>query len=144
MKKLKKINTEIVMENVPNDLYFEILKFGRDNLNKNLLTKELLFEHLKTKNIEIPHNVTEWLWSALDGTVFRNLSNSESEEFILTPVAYFQFLEHERLKEARDDTKISLSHSARALKRSTIAIWITGSLAFIQILIMLYQIILNN
>lgn len=131
------------MENVPNDLYFEILKFGRDNLNKNLITKEILFDHLKNNGIEIPPNVTEWLWSALEGTVFINLSNSEVEEFILTPVAYFQFLEHERLKEARDDTKISLTHSEKALKRSTIAISITGSLAFIQILIMLYQIIIR-
>jgi hypothetical protein len=128
------------MKDISNDLYFEILKFGKEKLNRHLITKEMLFEHLKENGFELPEGITLWLWSALEGNVFKSISGV-TEGFILTPEAYFQMLEHERLEEAREVTRKALILSEKAIVKSTIAIWITGSLALLQVLIMLYQIL---
>lgn len=116
------------------DLYLEILKYGKEKLNKELITKEMLFDYLKSKGFDISNSISPWLWSALDGSVFKHLSMSASNEFVLTPEAYFQLLEHERLEEARIDSK-------KSLKRSTIAIWISSILALLQVIIMIYEIL---
>jgi len=122
-------------ENIPNDLYFDILKFGRSKLNVSLISMNELFTFLNDKGYgqyQINNALGANLWSALVNEVFKRPVNSFKDEYILSSEAYFQLLEHERLEESRIDSK-------KALTRSTWAIVITAIFAVIQIIFQILE-----
>lgn len=122
-------------ENIPNDLYFDILKFGRSKLNVGLLSRNELFTFLGENGYgiyQISNALGANLWSALENEVFKRPVSSFKDEYILSSEAYFQLLEHERLEESRIDSK-------KALTRSTWAIVITAIFAVIQIIFQILE-----
>lgn len=99
---------------IKDDLYFDILKYGRDNLS-SFVTKESIFGHLKNIGYEFDNIYQHALWSNLYLKVFKGGDNYSMTKFILTPEAYFQLLEHERLIEARNSSKWSLRVAITAI-----------------------------
>jgi len=105
------------------NLYLNILEFGVNNIG-NPITKEDLFKHLK-----IDFTKKDFNKFTIDN-IFRRIYEQIEDvpaKYIITIDAYFQYLEHIRLEEARKDTK-------KAIIISIVAIIISIILAFIQIL----------
>ncbi len=76
--------------------------WGRDNIEG--VTGEKLTEKLKELNLPSGYDGMQGTLNAFTRDVFHRWGN----EFRMTVEAYFQLLEHERLEEARKDSRIAL------------------------------------
>ncbi len=120
--------------NEEKDIYIEAIKFGKERLQKKLITRtQDLDEHLKSKGFHVPvGDFLNGIFLDVFGTQFMRNKNFPSEPSYLNSDAYFKWLDYEELKQARKS-------SEQAKKMAIIAIAISGFLALFSIYLTFYQ-----
>ncbi len=120
--------------NEEKDIYIEAIKFGKERLQKKLITRtQDLDEHLKSKGFHVPGgDFLNGIFLDVFGTQFMRNKNFPSEPSYLNSDAYFKWLDYEELKQARKS-------SEQAKKMAIWAICISGIFAFISIVLTITQ-----
>lgn len=112
------------------NIYIDILKIGRDYIGKSISRDELK-KLIEDKGYSLNDDKISTCFNYCIDENF-HLSFTDKQYFTLKSEAFFQLLEHERLEEARIDSR-------KAYRLSFWAFVISIILLLIQIFIMLYK-----
>lgn len=107
--------------------YIQLLKYGRDNLDG--IEYKVLREKLKSLGLPFESDGM----AGTPNSFLRNIFVDIDRKFVLTFEAYFHLFEHERLEEARKDSKKAIRISNRVLY-VTIAFFVVSSIINILLL----------
>jgi len=112
------------------DVYIELLKDARKRLQSGsgMSYDEFKGDYFKSKGINTnPQRLYLEIYDAV--------RIIENENFDMKLDAYFQLLEYEELKQAREDSQEARKEALNAIKWARIAIWVAIGLGLVEILI---------
>jgi len=111
------------------DNYITLLRWGRDQ-PEGILTARFK-EKLKELNFPDEGQYANEFLNSFTKDAFSNIGNKNYLSFN----GYFQLSEHERLEEAREESKEATKLAVRSLKVATYSLWATIATIIISIII---------